>query len=274
MPALTSPVVVGRGITLRYGARLALATSDFTVPQAGLTVLIGPNGSGKSTLLAAIAGLTDPDEGELAVMGTSPTEARSRVSLVLQSTKVNEVLPVTVSEVVAMGRYASLGLLKRFQRPDRAVVGEALERLDLTRLAGRHLSELSGGERQRVFVAQGLVQEHDLLLMDEPLTGLDLISQAAIEKVIVEERSRGKTVIVTTHDLADASKADHVLLLAGRVVAAGPPEEVLVPEKLAEAYRAHVLDADGRLLLDDAAHRPADSRHIHVDLGAATHRHD
>lgn len=269
---MISQVVVGSGVTLRYGSRLALASSDFTIPEAGVTVLIGPNGSGKSTLLAAIAGLADPVQGELTVMGTTAAEARGRVSLVLQSTKVNEVLPVTVSEVVAMGRYASLGLLRRFQRTDREVLAEALERLDLTRLSGRHLSELSGGERQRVFVAQGLVQEHELLLMDEPLTGLDILSQAAIEKVIVEERSRGKTVIVTTHDLADAFKADHVLLLAGRVVASGPPAEVLVAENLAEAYR--VLDTEGRLLFDDAAHRPADARHVHIDLGAATHRHE
>jgi ABC-type Mn2+/Zn2+ transport system ATPase subunit len=107
--------------------------------------------------------------------------------------------------------------------------------------------------------------------MDEPLTGLDITSRAAIEAVIEEERSLGNALVITTHDLEDAARADHVLLLAGAVIASGPPEEVLVAENLREAYR--IFDSDGRMLLDDAAHRPADSRHIHVDLGTGTHDH-
>ena len=267
-------VVKGAELELRYGSRVALAASDFTVPAAAVTAVIGANGSGKSTLLAAIAGLIEPTQGSLSVLGTTPVEARARVAFVLQSTKVNEVLPVTVREVVAMGRYSSLGLLGRFGRPDREAVEVAMDRLELHDLAGRHLSELSGGQRQRVFVAQGLVQEHDLLLMDEPLTGLDLISTGAINEVIDEERSRGGTVVMTTHDLSDAARADHVILLAGKVVAFGPPLEVLIASHLSDAYRSKVLDSDGRLLLDDAAHRPTDSRHVHIDLGTTTHQHD
>jgi manganese transport system ATP-binding protein len=268
---MAEAVIEGEGVELRYGARVAMRASDFSIPPRSVTSVIGPNGSGKSTLLAALAGLHQPSAGRLTVLGEEPEEARPRVSFVLQSTKVNEVLPVTVREVVAMGRYASLGLMGRFGRHDRELVDVALDRLDLLDLAGRHLSEVSGGQRQRVFVAQGLVQDHEILLMDEPLTGLDLTSRAAIEAVIEEERTRGNALVITTHDLEDAARADHVLLLAGAVIASGPPGEVLVAETLREAYR--IFDAEGRMLLDDAAHRPADSRHVHVDLGTGTHRH-
>ncbi len=275
MPALTPvPVVSARALELRYGPRPALIDSDFDLPTGQVTAVIGPNGSGKSTLLAALAGLHQPAAGSITVLGAAPDASRARVALVLQATKVNELLPVTVREVVAMGRYASLGLLGRFRTSDRMAVEAALGSLDLAGVAGRHLSELSGGQRQRVFVAQGLVQDHDVLLMDEPLTGLDLVSTAAIEKAIAAEIAAGKTVVMTTHDLADAARADHVLLLAGRVVASGPPAEVLVAEKLAEAYRSPVLDHQGRLLIDDAAHRPVAGRHVHIDLGTATHHHD
>lgn len=272
MPIVT-PAVEASGLELRYGSRVVLAASDFEIPAGSVTAVIGPNGSGKSTLLAAVAGLLKPTAGRLSVLGGEPDSVRSRVAFVLQSTKVNEVLPVTVREVVAMGRYSSLGLLGRFGRPDREAVERDMRRLELDELAGRHLTELSGGQRQRVFVAQGLVQEHDLLLMDEPLTGLDLVSAAVIEAVMAEEKERGVAVVVTTHDLEDAARADQVLLLAGRVIASGPPEQVLVGEHLASAYRSQLIDPSLPRLLDDAAHRPADRRHVHIDLGSTTHRH-
>ncbi len=270
---MSRPAVVGNQVEIRYGATVAVGPSDFTIPTGGITALIGPNGSGKSTLLVAMVGLRGLASGSLAVLDATPARARPRVAFVPQSTKVNEALPVTVREVVAMGRYSSLGLLRRFRAADRRAVDEAIERLDLVAVAGRHLGELSGGQRQRVFVAQGLVQERSLLLMDEPLNALDLVSTSTIARVIGEERNAGRTVVVTTHDLADASKADHVLLLAGRVVAEGPPADVLTTEHLSAAYRSQIIEADGRLLLDDAAHEPTAARHVHVDLPASAHPH-
>jgi manganese transport system ATP-binding protein len=146
-------------------------------------------------------------------------------------------------------------------------VEAALQLLDLHPLAGRHLHELSGGQRQRVFVAQGLAQAHDLLLMDEPLTALDVVSSQVIKEAIRKEMTTGCTIVVTTHDLEEAGSADHVLLLAGRVIAQGRPEEVLTDRNLEQAYRS------SRVAADDAAHHPADVRHVHLERGGKTHPH-
>jgi manganese transport system ATP-binding protein len=141
-----------------------------------------------------------------------------------------------------------------------------MERLRIGDLQDRHLDELSGGQRQRVFVAQGLVQEADILLLDEPITGLDLVSKEIIEDVILEERDRGTTIVMTTHDLGEASATDHVLLLGGVVVASGPPDEVLTPRYLSEAYGIPLTALEsGAVVLDDAHHRAAGTRHVHFD---------
>ena len=250
--------VDARDVVLRYGQRVALASSTFIVPAGAVTAIIGPNGSGKSTVLNAIAGLVEPSSGTLRLEGDPP------VSYVLQSTKVNEALHVTVREVVTMGRYASTGPYGRLRAGDRDAVEVAMRRLDIARLADRHLHELSGGERQRGFVAQGIAQDHDVLLLDEPLTGLDLTSAHAIDELIHEEQAAGRTVIMTTHDLAEARAADWALLLAGRVVVAGPPTEALTVETLTEAYGPSLLHVDdGGLFLDDPAHQPVPGRHVH-----------
>lgn len=262
MPSVRN-AVTGVGIELRYGPKIALAASDFVVPEGKTTALIGPNGSGKSTMLAAIAGLHSPSAGRLRVLDSDPRQVRRRIALVMQATKVNEGLPVTVREVVAMGRYASRGLLGRLGADDRTAIERALEELDLRELAGRRLHELSGGQRQRVFVAQGLTQEHDLLLLDEPTTGLDLPSSEAITRAVEAEKNAGRTVVLTTHDLSEAATADHVILLAGQIVAQGEPHEVLTAEVLSKAYEARILDVEGRILIDDSAHRAAGRRHVH-----------
>lgn len=264
--AMKAPAASASSLVLKFGATVALAASDFELPSEGVTVLIGPNGSGKSTLLSAIAGLHAPAAGTIRTLGEEPSQVQSRVSLVPQSTKVNDALPVTVREVVAMGRYASLGLTGRFQEEDLAALEAALTRLDLLQLQFRHLGELSGGQRQRVFVAQGLVQERDLLLLDEPTMALDLVSAKVIHDAIAEERAKGSPVVVTTHDLAEARQADHVLLLANRVVAEGAPDQVLTGPNLAAAYGFEADDLAGHLHIDDAAHRPTAPRHVHGEV--------
>jgi manganese transport system ATP-binding protein len=260
--AATEQAVSATRLVLAYGQRVALAASDFEIPTRSITAVIGPNGSGKSTVLNAIAGLTAPVSGHLAVR--TPAGDRAAVAYVLQATTVNEAMPVTVREVVAMGRYARLGPFRPFGERDRRVCREAMDRLDILDLATRHLDELSGGQRQRVFVAQGLAQQASLLLLDEPVTGLDLLSRETILAVVQEEKVRGATVIVTTHDLAEASEADHVLLLSGRVVASGPPGSVLTPEHLSEAYGVRLVGEEGGLMIDDAHHRAAAGRHMHL----------
>ncbi len=259
---MTDAAITADHVVYRYGETVAIGASSFAIPDGGITALIGPNGSGKSTLLNGIAGLIRPASGSLVV---APTQrGPRRIAYVLQGTKVNEALPVTVAEVVAMGRYDHARFGARLGRADREAVDRALARMDIADLAGHHLSELSGGQRQRVFVAQGLAQDHDVLLLDEPVTGLDMPSAQAIDDVIHDEHARGCTVVLTTHDLAEARVADHVVLLARRVVAAGPPDDVLTLDNLTDAYGASLLHVDGeRLFVDDPHHHPTESRHTH-----------
>lgn len=260
-------------VVFSFGEHIAIGASSFDIPTGAITALIGPNGSGKSTLLNGVSGLATPSAGTMRI---NPLGRRQRlVAYVLQGTKVNDALPVTVREVVAMGRYAGKGPFRWLTTEDHAAVADAMQRMEITDLATRHLTELSGGQRQRVFVAQGLAQEHDVLLLDEPVTGLDLLSAQAIDDVIHDEHSRGCTVVMTTHDLAEARVADHVILLSRRVVAYGAPAEVLTMDNLAEAYGSSLLHIDGeRLFIDDPAHHPTASRHthertIHVDTSIA-----
>ncbi|HEX2405482.1 MAG TPA: zinc ABC transporter ATP-binding protein AztA [Acidimicrobiia bacterium] len=261
----TNLAVVAKGLVVGYGRHIAIDRSDFVIPAGTVTALIGPNGSGKSTLLSAVAGLLAPISGSITVLGGNGNNRR--VAYVLQATKVNEVLPITVQEVVTMGRYSTTGPWRRLSRDDREAVADAMSRMGIDDLADRHLGELSGGQRQRVFVAQGLAQEHDLLLLDEPLTGLDLVSAQAIDRVIHDEPARGCTLVMTTHDLAEARMADYVILLAGRVVAAGLPDDVLSVEHLTAAYGSSLLHTDGeKVFIDDPAHRPVPGRHVHREM--------
>lgn len=229
-------VVVGHNVVITRGSQIAIAASDFSIPQGKITAIIGPNGSGKSTLLHAIAGLLPVSSGTLTVLDETPVVSQSRISYVLQYTTVPSGTPLTVAEAVAMSRYPGLGLFGRPSKEDKSNVTSAMERLEITDLAKRHLTELSGGQRQRVYVAQGIAQDHAILLLDEPLTGLDITSAKTIDSIIHEEPDRGCSVVLTTHDLEEARAADHVILTAGRVVAFGKPADVLTTENLTNAY--------------------------------------
>lgn len=259
---MSRAAVTAVDLVVAYGDTIALDRSTFTIPTGRITSIIGPNGSGKSTLLNAIAGLVEPVSGSIDV--PARRNGAHRIAYVMQTTKIDEALPVSVQEVVTMGRYAALGPYRRLGPEDRKAVWAAIERTGISDLASKHLSELSGGQRQRVFVAQGLAQPHDILLLDEPLTGIDLTTAVAIDEIIHEEIEEGCTVILTTHDLSEAGVTDHVLLLSGAVIASGPPDEVLTGPKLVEAYGAAMIHLSGdRVFIDDAAHDPADVRHVH-----------
>ena len=256
---MTQTAVEAKHVVLGYDGEMAVSESSFNLPAGKVTAIIGPNGSGKSTVLKAIAGLVEPMSGTIDV--AVPPE---RVSLVLQSTAVSENLPVSVREVVGMGRYPAVGFYHRFGPQDREAVEAAMERAGVTSLASKQLRTLSGGQRQRVFVAQGLAQDHDLLLLDEPFTGIDLPTARAIDDMIHQERNRSRTIVISTHDLSEARHADHVLLLAGKLIAQGPPSDVIVPAHLSAAYGASILHPeDGDLFTDDPAHSPVVDRHIH-----------
>jgi iron complex transport system ATP-binding protein len=256
---MSSPAVTATAVELGYDDTVAVAESSFSIPAGEVTAIIGPNGSGKSTVLKAIAGLIEPISGSIEV-AVPP----SRVAFVLQSTAVSENLPVSVREVVGMGRYPALGFYKRYTRADREAIDNAMERAGITALASRQLHTLSGGQRQRVFVAQGLAQDHDLLLLDEPFTGIDLPTARAIDDMIHQERNKSRTIVISTHDLTEARHADHVLLLAAKLVAQGPPSEVITPAHLAAAYGSSILHPEEEeIFMDDPAHRPVVDRHFH-----------
>ena len=266
---LTGDAVTAQELVLAYGDKVVLDRSTFHIPYGKLTAVIGPNGSGKSTLLNSIAGLIDPVGGVL----ESPADTR-RVAYVMQSTKVSDSLPISVREVVTMGRYAGTGPYRRLTSADREAVDTALDRVGMSELADSHLNELSGGQRQRAFVAQGLAQDHDILLLDEPLTGIDVTTATAIDQVIHQEVEEGCAVVITTHDLTEAAIANHVILLSGRVVASGRPDDVLTADNLRAAYGAALLHVEeGRVFVDDAAHAPVEGHHVHRDRVIHTEAH-
>ncbi|NND84123.1 MAG: metal ABC transporter ATP-binding protein [Acidimicrobiia bacterium] len=253
---LTHDAVVATDVVLSYGGHIAVERSSFTIPRPGITAIIGPNGSGKSTILNAVAGLLTPLSGTINTTGEG---GGCRISYVLQTTRVNDNLPLSVDEVVTMGRYPTTGWFSRMDADDRARVESAMDRTGASDFRLRHLHELSGGQRQRAFLAQGLAQDHDILLLDEPMAGIDQPTAQAIDDVIHDEADEGCAVVVTTHDLTEAQVADHVILVNGRVIASGPPEEVITPEHLDAAYGSAVLHPDhGVPMIDDPAHPQVD----------------
>jgi ABC-type Mn2+/Zn2+ transport system ATPase subunit len=248
-PRTASPAVACRALPLGYGQRGVLADIDLQIDRSAVTALIGPNGAGKSTLLHAIAGLLPPRQGTLQI----PARARrGGVAIVLQATEANGKVPLTIREVVGMGRYPYHRLWGRLNAADRRAIDSALDTLEIRDLAGAQLQEVSGGQRQRALVAQGLAQDAELLLLDEPYTGLDVVSRASISAALEQEREKGRSVVLSTHDLTDAAEADQVVVLAGRVVASGPPDEILSADTLAAAYGGRLVQLDGtEALLDD-----------------------
>lgn len=278
---MTTPLIEFRDVEARRGGCVALRAERLTI-RTGTTCLVGPNGSGKSTLLHLIAGLITPSAGSISFRETSAahaTESADRgLAYVLQSQHMSPHLPVTAREIVTLGVAPSVGPFRRIGRAERQRIDDAMERLEITDLANRHVSDMSGGQRQRVLIAQGLAQGADILLLDEPVAGLDIVSIAAIRRVIEGEREAGRTVIVSTHDLSEAAAADHAVLLDGCVIASGSPLDVLTPTNLREAYYGRILDLDGvAVALDDGAHHDHDGyeqghSHDH-DTHPETHDH-
>ncbi len=234
-------------LVVDHGSLRALDGVSIEVPVGTSVSVIGPNGSGKSTLLKAIAGILAPTEGRIEVGG-------SPAAIVLQSTDVDQSVPISVRDTVAMARYPSLGLFGRYRAEDWATVDEALRRLDIVDLADRPIHQLSGGQRQRVLVAQGIAQAAPLLLLDEPLTGLDVRSRSIIADALDDELRDDRTLISTTHNFRDAERADLVLLLATRCVAFGEPAGVLTEANLHQAFGGRFVRVGDTLLLDDPHH--------------------
>lgn len=252
----TAPPIRFTDVRVERGHTTVLDVAHLEI-ETGYTALVGPNGSGKSTILHAIAGLLRPSAGTITLPLSTITDGtgKARVAYVLQSQRASEHLLVTAREVVQLARPRRGGLLGRMGRGDRQIVDGVMERLGISQLANRHLADMSGGQRQRVFIAQGLAQDADILLLDEPVAGLDLASEQTIRHAIDDDRASGRTVVVATHDLDEAARADRVVLLNRSVVAVGSPDAVLRPDNLRQAYRGRVLDlGDGTMAVDDDHH--------------------
>jgi ABC-type Mn2+/Zn2+ transport system ATPase subunit len=201
-----------------------------------LLVLIGTNGSGKSTLLKTLAGLIHPVHGDLHVLGQHAGQLPTRVAYLPQHPVSSHTLPLQVRDVVTMGRFAHLGLFRRTSSSDRAIVSSAMQRTGIDAQANKPIRDLSGGQQQRTHLAQVLAREAEILLLDEPTAGLDINGRKLVAELIAAERARGVTVVMATHELADAEQATAVMLLAQRVVSMGPPQEALRDEYLRECF--------------------------------------
>jgi manganese/iron transport system ATP-binding protein len=241
-------------VSLGYETGVVLDSISFKLQTGERVAVIGPNGAGKSTLFKVIAGVLQPGKGTVSVYGHRPG-GHICISYLPQRSHVDWRFPVSVADVVMMGRVGKMGLLRWPRRTDWAAVQQALEEVDLADYARRQISELSGGQQQRMFIARALAQEAELMLMDEPLTGLDLQSEEAIFKVLDSLRQRKVTVMVATHDLEQATQRfDRVMLLNRRLLGFGQARDVFSTDRLVAAYGGHLHllpSADGFLMLGD-----------------------
>ncbi|MGA1406931.1 MAG: metal ABC transporter ATP-binding protein [Ilumatobacteraceae bacterium] len=233
---MTSSTIRAEHLTVGYGHRAVVDHIDFTLEPGDLLVLIGTNGSGKSTLLKTLAGLIEPVSGNLDVSGGRAGSQPKTVAYLPQHPVSSHTLPLCVHDVVGMGRFARLGLFGRSNDDDRRVVLESMRRTGIDSQADRPLRDLSGGQQQRAQLAQVLTREANVLLLDEPTAGLDITGRRLVNDIIEQERLRGVTVVMATHELSDAERATSVMLLAQRVVAFGPPAKALRDDHLRECF--------------------------------------
>ena len=244
-----SAILTARDLSVRYGEVVALEAIDLDVPRGTSIAVLGPNGSGKSTLFAAAVGLAEPSAGDIAV-------ATDRVAYLPQQVAVEPMFPATVRDVVAMGRWGALGWRRRMSDKDRELVASAMSGLAVGHLADRRLGELSGGQRQRALLAQVAAQDAELLLLDEPFTGVDRPTEGTVRTLIDTWRDEGRTVMVATHDLARAARDyDLVLALNRRLIAFGPAAETCTEDVLSATFAGHIARV-GDLLIETEHRHP------------------
>lgn len=229
-------------LTVSYGPVPALLDINFTIHSGQLVGVIGPNGSGKSTLIKTLLGFLEPDFGTIKLFGQSLEQSRGRIAYVPQRGAVDWDFPITVREVVLMGRYGHVPWYRNLSKNDHRIAMESLELVRMTEFADRQIGQLSGGQQQRVFMARAMAQGGDILLLDEPFAGVDAATERAILEVLVKTRDSGKTLVVVHHDLSTAARYfDSLLLIKQRLFAFGPPSRVLEPNLLSQVYEGRLL---------------------------------
>jgi len=238
-------------VTVAYNGRPALEDVTLHVPHGAQVAVVGPNGAGKSTLFKALVGLLPLRNGRILIHGRPLGHHHDCVAYIPQREEVDWRFPVTVADVVMMGRYGRLGWLSRPGRTDRAVVARSLEQMGLEDLASQPIGELSGGQQQRVFLARALAQEPHILLMDEPFTGVDLATQETTLTLLDQLQTQGVTVMVSTHDLnLAAARFEQIVLLNRRLIASGTPAQVFTRQAITEAFGGQALFLDNVVVVD------------------------
>lgn len=254
-----------RDVTVTYrNGHTALWNASFEIPRGTVTALVGINGAGKSTLFKAIMGFVPAAKGEIRILGMTVKEALAKnlVAYVPQSEEVDWAFPVLVEDVVMMGRYGKMGFLRRPKAADHAAVDQALARVNMTEFRHRQIGELSGGQRKRVFLARALAQDGQVILLDEPFTGVDVKTEDQIIALLRELRDEGRVMLVSTHNLGSVPEfCDRTVLVKGTVLSYGPTETTFTRENLERAFGGVLRHFT---LAGDALHADEDARAITI----------
>lgn len=249
-------------VSVGYNGAPVLRDVTAQIPHGARVAVVGPNGAGKSTLFKALVGLLPLRSGQVLIHGLPLGKHLDDIAYVPQREDVDWHFPVTVSDVVMMGRYGRLGWLRRPGKEDCMVVERSLEQMGLRDLAGHAIGELSGGQQQRVFLARALAQQPHILLMDEPFSGVDVATQEAALGLMEQLRSQDVTILVSTHDLTlAASRFDRAMLINRRLIAYGETAEVFTAEHLTQAFGSQVYFLDGAVVVDQCCPPGEDEEH-------------
>ena len=263
--AATTAGISATDVTVTYrNGHTALWDASFEVPRGSVTALVGVNGAGKSTLFKAIMGFVPAAKGEIRLLGKPVKEALkdNLVAYVPQSEEVDWAFPVLVEDVVMMGRYGHMGFLRIASAKDRAAVDQALERVGMSEFRHRQIGELSGGQRKRVFLARALAQDGQVILLDEPFTGVDVKTEDQIVNLLREMRDEGRVMLVSTHNLGSVPEfCDRTVLVKGTVLGHGPTDTVFTRKNLELAFGGVLRHFT---LGGDALHDDGDERQVTI----------
>ena len=251
------PIVEIKAVTCGYEKQRVLTDVSLTIMPGDFVGLLGPSGSGKTTLLRTVLGAVDLYEGEVLVNGVATAKKRPRVGYVPQLETIDWNFPVTVQEVVMMGRTMENKLFPWYRKEEKDLAAEMMGRLGILDLADRHIRELSGGQQQRVFLARALISSPQLLLLDEPTSGVDIKTRDDVMHLLHDLNHDGVTIIITTHEInAVAVHLPWIVCLAGRILAEGPPSEVITTEVLRLTYGAEmpVIHYEGMTIVAESPH--------------------
>lgn len=224
-------------LTVAYQGKLAIDRINVNIPNGVITGIIGPNGAGKSTLLKGMMGLIKTESGVTTVGGAPIKEMQKNIAYVEQRSLIDLSFPIKVSEVVLLGTFPKLGLFRRPKKAEKEKVLDCLEKVKMSEFKDRQIGELSGGQLQRVFIARALAQEADIIFLDEPFVGIDMVSEQVIIHLLKEMRDEGRTIVIVHHDLHKVTDYfDDLIILNHRLIASGPVAETFTTQNIQEAY--------------------------------------